>query len=332
MDFTSPTSLGSRVQVSLNDEVAHNPAFISNTALVPDPLYDTDGRFTFDPDGIDGAGDGETLTGIPKKRNYLETVKGRPTVVCGLNGSTTARVADCAIYNTSGGVNRAHWDGSKFYMGGEGDWKLVTLYKSGAAAGSICSGGAAAGCFEVWQDQRTLLVWSDTLTNGGGFNWFQAAGYSKSSTTVNSTSYEGAGPTVAGGGRIYNPSNCANRATSTCQDDVPLSACADAAALVGKNGIATYQNPDGSNGTVDERPAKGMISGANANWRLPTKEDFQLAELNGMRRVLPNMDECFWSATSFSYYRARAWYYCGEAGFINGTERHSLNKVICVGR
>ncbi len=267
---------------------------------MPNPLVDIDDRFSD--------------TGVPAKRNYLETVKGRPDVVCGLSGSNAARITDCATRNTNAGVNKAIWEGSKYGQGGEGDWKLVTLYKASAAEGDPCSGGIASGCYEVWRDERTGLTWSDSHTNNGNnYNWFQAAGYSAATDTSAVTSYDGSP------GAGYQPA-------------VPISVCADATAIACLNGIATYQNPDGTNGTTDERPAKGDLTGLSRGWRLPTRSDWSLAEANGVRMVLPNMDTRFWSMSSLSRFRSRAWFFEDELGSFGTDTRDILYLVRCVGR
>jgi hypothetical protein len=208
-----------------------NATFASNSSLVPNLSVDTDGRYT--------------ASGGNLNLGYLATVKGRPSKVCGLSGATTARVADCATQNGSTAI----WEGAKYGQNGEADWKLVTLYAAGTCSdgnslsqgtcvansgtwtaggseGASCTGGAGSGCFEVWQDQRTQLIWSDAMTNGTGYgtcsvgtanppqyltqgsctgaggtwkpgwtnhgyNWFQADGYSSTTSTVAVTGYEG---------------------------------------------------------------------------------------------------------------------------------------------
>jgi hypothetical protein len=379
-----PMNPGTRTRATLLEEILGSTAFTSNHALVPNPHVDTDGRYSD--------------TGVGAKRAYLETVKGRPDKICGISGTTDARVEDCATEN---GV-KAVWEGSKYGSGGESDWKLVALrstsycddpgradandciatYGSGngawvngtcavfqdtnntglylttqtacvtgaglhwnaspqasnASSGGTCQGGIAGGCIEVWRDERTKLVWSSPMLGAyvdqtySGYNWFQAAGYSKNATTQSDTDYEGAGPTVAGGGSTYSATNCSNPATKTCQPDLAISVCADAGVVAGLNGVATYQNPDATNGTVDESLSKGGMTGPSHQWRLPTIEDFKLADVNGMRKVLAGMDNCFWSASSDSSSRGYAWSFCGGGGYMNGYGRYGSYPVVCVGR
>lgn len=309
IDLTSSAQVNARARAVLSDEAAGNSTYTTNHLLVPNPKYDTDGQG-------DDTGIGAT------QRNYLVTVKGRPDRVCGLVGTVAVRIADCLSQNGS----KSGWEGKKYGQLGEGDWKLVTLYKAAAAAGAVCGGGAAAGCYEVWRDERTSLLWSDALTNNGNnYNWFRAAGYSSSTTTVASTGKEGR----AGVG-----TDCVNSGAvaEVCQPATPMSACADAASLANSNGVVTYQNPDGTNGTYDENPAKGNLSGASALWRLPTYQDWALAFVNGISKVVPNMgtSTVFWSATSYSSDRNQAWL-AGTSGLLFPGSRDQVYSVRCIG-
>lgn len=300
-----------RVQPLLLDEVSHDAAFTANSRLVPEPKFDSDGRYS----PVSGA--------YNLFYGYLQTVKGRPTIVCGLDGTTAEQVADCATRNGT----KAIWQGALYGQSGEGDWKLVTLYSSTIPEGGACIGGATAGCFEVWQDQRTMLVWSDMMSgnDGGGYrdfawgyNWFQAAGYSSSTSTKAITNYEA----QAGGG-----SDC----TAPCQPIIPISVCADATSLAGLNGVPVYQNPDGTNGTQNELPSKGGIQ-AGRHWRLPTKDDWLLADVNGIRKVLPNMTQTFWSSSSDSLFTWGVWGFRGDNGTLQGIVRYTMFPVVrCVG-
>lgn len=309
---TATVNLGNAGQVAararavLSDEAAGNTTYTNNHLLVPNPKYDTDGQ-------DDDAGIGTTL------RHYLVTVKGRPDKVCGLSGSLSTRIDDCLTQNGT----KSSWEGKKYGIGGEADWKLVTLYKSGAAAGAACAGGSAAGCYEVWRDERTQLIWSDYLNNNGdGYNWFRAAGYSSNASTVAVTGKEGR----AGVG-----TDCLDSGSNpeVCQPATPISVCAPAASIANLNGVATYQNPDGTNATYDETPAKGNIS---TSWRLPTYADWAQAYVDGIAKVLPSMtgSVVFWTATSHSTDRNQAWI-VGWYGLMYPSSRDQVFAVRCVG-
>ncbi|NBW99264.1 hypothetical protein EBR03_06800, partial [bacterium] len=246
---TAPTSSSNRQVAKMSEEVSSVFQFTSNYDLVPKPQFVTDGRYG---NGI-----------AAEKRHYLETIVGRPNTVCGTSGTIEERVSDCDSKNG----NKAFYSGKNYGQSGEGDWKLVTR----------TSGG-----YEVWRDERTKLIWSDSLSSG--YNWCQAAGYSSNSDTTSVTGY-----------------NCQAGEGGSLQPSTPLSVCADASLLAGLNGISTYETPS----SEDER--KGNLSVSSVKWRLPTIEDWQLANVNGIRKVLPNMDAWFWSASSYSSYVSYAW-------------------------
>jgi hypothetical protein len=67
---------------------------------------------------------------------------------------------------------------------------------------------------------------------------------------------------------------------------------------------------------------------------LPTRAEFEAAEKNGIREVVPNMrDRWFWSASVHPENSFVAWYYVGNVGFIYDDFRVSyVDAVRCVGR
>lgn len=159
---------------------------------------------------------------------------------------------------------------------------------------------------EVWRDERTGLVWSDQL---GTANWCVAAGNVQSN----------------------DPSNYCNNGTYQNQA-TPTSVCAEAAGLASAVGGEDY-----TTGTYGD--AKGGLGALNVDapvrWRLPTSYDWKLADINGVRRVLPNMNpgSNFWSATINSNNRTIAQVFTGTTGAISSSTRTSaFNYVRCVGR
>jgi|GEM_PF-3093814 len=66
-------------------------------------------------------------------------------------------------------------------------------------------------------------------------------------------------------------------------------------------------------------------------WSLPTNEDFDSAEQNGIREVLGDMkDHCFWSSSPYDAY---AWVFNGYGGRVDGgVYRDDHRTVRCVGR
>ncbi len=141
----------------------------------------------------------------------------RPTVVCGTTQTSIAtRIADCLNLNgtCSDGVSAtksacdatastwtttATWDGATQCNGGQGTWKLVTL---------------AAANKEVWQDQRTGLLWSSKVSEGN--NWCQASGNTQQAPVTYSQSFKTALFTaITGNGKISNISGGSSSSDET---------------------------------------------------------------------------------------------------------------------
>jgi hypothetical protein len=74
-------------------------------------------------------------------------------------------------------------------------------------------------------------------------------------------------------------------------------------------------------------------SGLKAKWRLPTRNDFLQADLNGARFILKHGDNAlgFWTATVNSALRSQAWTYLYQQGLIFSQDMTSLRQVRCVG-
>jgi hypothetical protein len=69
----------------------------------------------------------------------------------------------------------------------------------------------------------------------------------------------------------------------------------------------------------------------NIRWRLPTRNDFLQADLDGARLVLK--PGSFWTATldSKSTTRAKAWIYTQDQGILSSDSLTTLHEVRCVG-
>lgn len=89
------------------------------------------------------------------------------------------------------------------------------------------------------------------------------------------------------------------------------------------------------NGTQTTPICRSGIAGIdNITWRLPTRNDFLLADLDGMRFVLPiNEEEGFWTATldSQSVLRDKAWVYLSAQGTLRSASFESTQPVRCIG-
>lgn len=327
----------------------------------------------------------------------------RSSVDCGTTEATIAgRIAACATANPA----TSTWDGSTQCNRGQGVWKLVV--RNGANK-------------EVWQDQRTGLLWSSVVSTS--VNWCQASGNTQNAPVSFKAAYNNAagtpitgdgtigsisggsssadedititftsataftvsgvcgGGAVTGGGltttagstvtwgRANNCSftitqgavnfavndkfvidsdaaasySCAAGAAAGLQPASPVSYCAEAAGL---------NAPAGENwGTGTYMAAKGLLgknSTPGVRWRLPHIEDYKLADVNGIRFVLPDMGiagtsrpiidgstgsaSYEWSASVDSNVRYYSWSFYGSSGDVNNYTRISSNLARCVGR
>ncbi|MCM2279796.1 MAG: DUF1566 domain-containing protein [Oligoflexia bacterium] len=218
---------------------------------------------------------------------------------CGLSGSLAARIADCASHGTIG--TEATWDGTTKGNAGQGQWKLVT--RTGAMSASKGR--------EVWQDQRTGLTWSSLVSTA--LNWCKATG----SNFI-------AGNPVA----EDDPSNYCDNVTYQNTAGQAKSACFE------DDGTYFTQTDAG----IDSA-GKGGLNRASTpviGWRNPTKYDYQQADNNGIRFVMPDMGPASsgyeWSASLDSPNRSSAWLFNGYTGGVFYSTRDSTFAVRCVGR
>lgn len=84
----------------------------------------------------------------------------------------------------------------------------------------------------------------------------------------------------------------------------------------------------------DNRVCKKIPGLNNISWRLPTRNDFLQADLDGIRYVLPrNVEEGYWTATvdSTSVLRDKAWVYKSEHGTLTTAAFSASRPVRCIG-
>lgn len=231
-------------------------------------------------------------------------------VVCGKSATSVAtKITNCGTNNP----NAATWNGVVTGVSGEGSWTLVTVYSASLADGATCD----ATCYEVWRDNRTGLLWSDKLadTVGGSttYNWCHASGSNNSTSGSIAAAYKGTDPN----------GYCAPAAAQGAganQTDPPQSLCFE------DTGFVTSTNLDPMKGNMHKHTGSATVK-----WRLPTKHDFEIAEHNGIRHVLPNMATTFWSASVNSNNRVNAWQFNGSFGGVSNLFRISTIGVRCVG-
>ncbi len=84
-------------------------------------------------------------------------------------------------------------------------------------------------------------------------------------------------------------------------------------------------------------PALGKISKKEVYWRLPTRNDFLQADINGARYVLPNVDKLYWTANykgmNLSTSNQEAWAITQKTGVLSivNIEIDNQVHVRCVG-
>ena len=75
----------------------------------------------------------------------------------------------------------------------------------------------------------------------------------------------------------------------------------------------------------------GTSTSPSVYWRLPTRDDWFLAMVNGMPYVLANTVGSYWTATTNSGNRTEAWY-TNVWGTTSASTKTNNQRVRCVGR
>ncbi len=217
---------------------------------------------------------------------------------CGASGTIEARRTDCAAHGTLGA--EATWDGATKGNSGYGTWKLVTR------TGDLTSSRGR----EVWQDQRTGLLWSSLVSSN--LNWCKASG---SNFITNNPSAQD------------DPNNFCDNATyqttGTGPGNKAISACYE-------DGDNYFTNTGGIDSAG--KASLGYSSTPRVSWRLPTLNDYKQADINGLRFVVPDQVTGEWSASVYSTNRFAAWGFNSSNGYANTSIRTNVSSVRCVGR
>lgn len=309
--------VATREVATLKDAKEGSLLYTNNYSVIPRPLYDSDGRYAMS----DWSGT-PIAPAIPAKRHYLETIALNKTAiargaiqVCGTSGTISARIADCRSENGAW----SFYSGAQYGQLGEGDWSLVTV---------VDDSGTNR---EVWRDERTKLLWSDKAVSD--YNWYRASGYSKlTADSIAETEFSSEpgvqittpfDPVANGWGWTISQATM----QPAVVDGGPISVCPDVIGgqiAAGGGTLTTYApNP--------ETKFKGSLSIAdNVIWKLPSIDDYKLADVNGIRKVLPNMDFNFWSSSSDSDSRYYAWGFYGGTGSMGNDSRVYTSSVRCV--
>lgn len=223
---------------------------------------------------------------------------------CGLSGNISTRKSDCAAKLGGGSV----WDGYANGTAGQSKWVLVSR------SGNVTNGSGQ----EVWQDTATGLLWSSLVAVST--NWCKASG-SNNSSAVTAAQFKEDDPDDI----------CDNSSFQSTSIDA-VSAC--------------FENSTGFT-TADPafrttaKSGLDMSSTPKVNWRIPTLADYEIAEYNGIRFVLPDMGvarssgtQFEWTGTASSTSTDQAWVVESKTGSHSTLSRsENINVgVRCIGR
>lgn len=246
---------------------------------IPSILKDDDGNAGTSVTYVDRTGWGSNTcgtTGAIETRitNCASVFNGTLT---GCTDMVSTNATDCtnnsAIWRAG---STATWDGAVNGNAGQSTWKLVTR-----TADTDLSGRGR----EVWRDERTGLLWSSLVSgsaermvdkaNGGSFRGTTV----DDNKTINWCKASGSNNIVGNPAAEDDPNNYCDNATYQNTTGDAISACYEGAG---------FTNTDTISNGIDGAGKAGLHSPA-VSWRLPTKYDYQQADNDGIRFVMPEM-------------------------------------------
>jgi hypothetical protein len=262
---------------------------------------------------------------------HVNIPAGGGLVNCGMSKPTIQdRITDCATQNQATGL--ATWNGATNANSGEGIWKLVTR---NTAQGTCSATVNSCRPVEVWKDQRTGLLWSSLVagssaSSGGGQaadNWCLASGNSQSTSVTSGLPWPSTDPKGYCSGANQNQTS-------------PTSYCAESA-LFGPSLSPALATENWTTGIYDlAKGGMGALASTTSpsvRWRLPTLHDYYLAEIDGIRFVMPDMGGMTtnlfeWSSTIYSAGRDTAQVFGSEVAGGGGNTRNGNEAARCLGR
>jgi hypothetical protein len=258
---------------------------------------------------------------------------GEPVSMASTPSLSSAKIADRITHCSNVNGTSATWNGSSNGNSGEGVWKLVTRN----TPQGTCN-GTVNHCrpVEVWQDQRTGVLWSSLVagssatTTGGGAssdNWCRADGNDQWTSSPSGTPW----PTSDPVGTCYDNVHQSQAApTSYCLEKATYGPTLSPALGTENWTTGVYDLAKGGMGAV------ATTSSPAVRWRLPTIHDYEIAEADGIRHVMPDMGAMSpgyeWSASVYSVSRASAWMFYGSLGLVDTIARANTEAVRCSGR
>lgn len=228
--------------------------------------------------------------------------------ICGGTGTIEQRITNCS---GTFGAN-ATWSGVTNGNSGQGIWKLVTR------TGDCTTSAPNSACSEVWRDESTQMLWSSKVSES--INWCRSSGNNF----------------IAGNPAVENdPSDFCDNNTHQAIVGQAVSACHDDNSVNFVNTHASITNTPGKGGL-----SKGSTPAVA--WRLPSKGDYEQANANGLRFVMPDTGANITGATSTyewtssvqSTTRANAWMFDSLLGYFTTNARNNFTNVgvRCIGR
>lgn len=247
----------------------------------------------------DGSTAEQNVLATPERSSWGQTQ-------CGVDASLDTldkKISDCGAKFGS----LSSWDGVVSGNAGQGRWTLVTR-KLNASTNTMV---------EVWRDERTMMLWSSLISEGT--NWCKASGSSNSANVSVNNRY-----------KENDASGICNNSANQAQDVAAsvISACLE---------DLGFTNID-SDFTINGKADLNLSSSPKIHWRVPTLYDYEVAEYNGIRFVLPDMGTqrsiplVEWTGTVNSANRSEAWGVNSMDGAHRLINRSDLAGVRCIGR
>lgn len=195
----------------------------------------------------------------------------------------------------------AVWDGTSRGNAGQSKWKLVS--RRGQNVGNKGR--------EVWLDENTGLLWSSLVSTNT--NWCKASG----NNNITGNIAQENDPNDYCDNSLYQ--NTSGNAVSACYEGTGFTELDPAEEA--KSGLSKQSTP-------------------TVGWRLPSLYDYEVAEYNGIRFVLPDMGKALagnsslfeWTATINNSNKAEAWTFSTKLGNHKFINRGMTAGVRCIGR
>ncbi len=332
VDCGTSGSVGARIA----DCATKNPSLSDPVSTWGGASYGNSGEGTWKLVSRDGA---NKEVWMDLRTNLLWSSK----VAAGINwcqaaGVTTNNLVTFSqAYNTAAGTPMTGNGKISAISGGDSSWPetLTITFTNATTLGITSSAGAVPGSCV------TGGSWVGALGGVGTSTTYTRAGVCSFTITAGATPFAAGDKFILKS--VYGPTlSCTAGAAAALQPASPISYCAEAAGL----------NPGGAEtwapgGYVSAKGGMGAQATDKVRWRLPTIHDYEQAELNGIRMVMPDMGASGsnrpvpdgsigggteWAANVVSSSRDSSWAYVSDNGRVTNSGRGNGYIVRCVGR